>query len=324
MADEGKHLYDAGWDPANETHKQFAAQRDIKVAEKDLSVALRSAEYDVDRRDEIRKSAQDPSLKSIDGRSNWERVSVKAGAKFYAFSTVTEDGRGVKSSYSPYWLSEGQVKRLEQEELIDLKSKEIEAAVLKNRLAIPCSNRVNGLVEAKVSRDHEAVRTTVGPGKDIYSVGDEERTRWMDGGEEQWHPNLNALELDRTINRQKLAERDGQIADYRPFDIHYAPPDRVGPEAPKPVDYQKQRFGAEVEACEKALVESRRKLDYGPSERAEYANRKAEMDRHISAAAKNPALLDEIGDGRLRKSMQDRVAQLQHQHGLQERQPEAQ
>jgi len=88
------------------------------------------------------------------------------------------------------------------------------------------------------------------------------------------------------------------------------------------------RFGAKVEACERALVESRRKLDYGPSERAEYANRKTEMDALIAASAKNPALLDEIGDEHLRKSMQDRVAQWERQNNhashRQGPQPEAQ
>ena len=230
MPQEAKHLYDTGWVPDEERDNRFFANREIdteSLPTLELDRALKSAGYkDRQKRQEIMQSARDPSRDTRGGHPDWARRKVRAGSKFYGLTTVADDDRGFKSHASAFWLSESQIERFERDGLIDLETKKIEAAEIKNRLALPCTNRVNGLVEAQVTRDHDAIRTTVGRAMDVYTVGNEERSRWMEGGEEQWHPRLDALDLDRTINRQKLAERDGLVADYRLFDIRYSPADQ--------------------------------------------------------------------------------------------------
>lgn len=228
-----KHLYEAGWDPDKETAQNFKAERDIdweNAQEQHLNEALRDGEYREHRqREQIMQSAVDPSLKTADGKANWQTEKVRAGAKFYALTTVADDEHGWKNAESAYWFSEAEVRSLEREKLIDIENRKIEAAIIKNRYAIPCSNKVNGLVEAKVVEDHEVVRTTVGAATDIYIVDNKECSRWMEGGGHQWHPNVNSLKLDRSRNLQRLAEQAGQVADYRSFEIHYAPAERKDP-----------------------------------------------------------------------------------------------
>jgi hypothetical protein len=144
---------------------------------------------------------------------SYKHEYLESGTKLYAFANLEQTGEyGRKSGKSPYYCMAEDIEQLEREGLLDVKNKTIDRMAIKDRLALPCTNRLECLVEAEVTHSHGAVRTMIGEAEETF-IFDEEtsRTRQMQGGGWQIHPNVENISLHRSPE-----QKHAQIATWPP------------------------------------------------------------------------------------------------------------
>jgi hypothetical protein len=181
-------LHNREWLDVKTDWETFKAERPEGLDMANLSPADKMAA------ETLKNQGRNPlSIKQVlDSGRDFKLREFQKDQKLYGFDSTGGPG---KSPYSPYWLDE---KSFREMELKHKKDGAWDRQGVKNELALPCANRADGIVEAKVLEDHVGVESTVGPATEnvTYRAADGtviERSLSLPGGGTQLSPGLGKV-----------------------------------------------------------------------------------------------------------------------------------
>jgi len=205
-------LEHTGWAPQDKIENFRGSREPDSGASKLLEDHLRSslqASGSPDRNvEEILTTTVNPTPYS------YKHEYLESGTKLYAFASLEpQTGEyGIKGGKSPYYCMAEDIEQLERESLLDVQNQSIDRMAIKDRLALPCYNHIECLVEIEITHSHTAVRTMIGEAEETFIRDGMPRDRQMQGGGWQIHPNVRHIDLHSPSPEKKYA----QIATWPP------------------------------------------------------------------------------------------------------------